>query len=217
MVESDRGQPAAVGLGPAPHAAVDPAVAQGKALHVLARLAQHAAGGHPRPHQIAHRLVRRVGHPDRGQLPRPVQLGERGGIAAIGLDPIARPARDQRRRDHAAVLAQPAQQPMDAVAARAGFVAKAQPPVATLQALDQTVQRLRRARDLAKKADLAVAPGIGDRHRGGPLVHVQPDECGRFHAARLLCLRPGAGHSGATLDPGIPETGPFSSGGEHRV
>jgi hypothetical protein len=28
-----------------------------------------------------------------------------------------------------------------------------------------------------------------------------------------LCLRPGAGHSGATLDPGIPETGPFSSGG----
>jgi hypothetical protein len=32
-----------------------------------------------------------------------------------------------------------------------------------------------------------------------------------------LCLRPGAGHSGATLDPGIPETGPFSSGGEHNV
>jgi hypothetical protein len=38
------------------------------------------------------------------------------------------------------------------------------------------------------------------------------DECGRFHAARLLCLRLGAGQSGATLDPGIPETGPFSSG-----
>jgi hypothetical protein len=79
------------------------------------------------------------------------------------------------------------------------------------------VQRLRRARDLAEKADLAVAPGIGDGHRGDPLVHVQPDECGRFHAASLLCLTLGAGRSGATLDPDIPEAGASAQGGEHPV
>jgi hypothetical protein len=43
-------------------------------------------------------------------------------------------------------------------------------------------------------------------------VHIQPDERDSFHAARLLCLRLGTGQSGATLDHGIPETGPSAQG-----
>ena len=175
---------------------------------MLARLAEHPPRRRPRPHQVAHRLVGAIRHPHRRQLARPVQPGQRGRIAAIGLHPVAGSARDQRRRDHAAVLAEAAEQPMHAVAARSGFVAEAELPMAALQALDQTMQRLRRARDLAQKADFTAAARLGDRHRRHPLVHVQPDECGRFHAARLLCLRLGAGQSGATLDHGIPETGP---------
>jgi hypothetical protein len=137
-----------------------------------------------------------------------MQLGQRGGIAAIGLHPVAGPARDQRRSDHATVLAETAQQPMHAVAARPGFVAKAEPSMPPLQPLNQATQRLRAARNLAQEADFAGAARLGDRHRGGPLVDVQSHERGMLHAARLLCLRLGASRSGATLDHGIPETGP---------
>jgi hypothetical protein len=101
--------------------------------------------------------------------------------------------------DHAALLAEPAQQSIDAVAAWSGFIAEAELPVAALQALDETMQRLRRARDLAQKANFTAAASFGD------------------HAARLLYLRLGAGQSGATLDHGIPETGPSAQQGEHRV
>jgi hypothetical protein len=192
-------------------------MAQEKALQMLAGLPEDPPRRGPRPHQVAHRLMGGVGHPHGRQLACPVQPGERGGITAIGLHPVARAARDQRRRDHAAVLAEAAQQPMHAVPARTGFVAEVEPPVAVLQAPDQAVQRLRTARDLAQEAHFAAAASLGDRHRRHSLVHVQPDKRDSFHAARLLCLRLGAGQSGTTLDHGIPETGPFSSKGEHRV
>jgi hypothetical protein len=39
-------------------------------------------------------------------------------------------------------------------------------------------------------------------------VDVQSHERGKLHVARLLCLRLGAGQFGATLDHGIPKTGP---------
>jgi hypothetical protein len=62
MFEADRGQPAAVGLGPTPHAAVDLAVTQEKALQVLTGLAEHAVRRRPRPHQVAHCLVGGIRH-----------------------------------------------------------------------------------------------------------------------------------------------------------
>jgi hypothetical protein len=136
-------------------------VTQQKTLQVLARLGKHAPGGSPRPHQVTHRLVGGIRHPHRRQLARPVQLRQRGRIATIGLHPVAGTARDQRRRGHNAVLIQTAQLTVDAVAARAGFVAEAEPP---LQALDEALYRLWRARNLAQKAHIAVAPGFSDRH-----------------------------------------------------
>jgi len=69
--------------------------------------------------------------------------GERGGIAAVGLHPVPGPARDQRRRDHAAVLPEAAEQPMHAVAARSGFVTEAELSMAALQPLHEPMQRLR--------------------------------------------------------------------------
>jgi hypothetical protein len=71
-----------------------------------------------------------------------MQLGQCRCIPTVGLDPIAGPARDQRRRDHDAVLAKAAQQPMHAVAAGPGFVTEAELPMAALQVLDQAIQRL---------------------------------------------------------------------------
>jgi len=40
-------------------------MAQQKTLQVLPRLGQHPDRRRPRPHQIAHRFMRRVGYPDR--------------------------------------------------------------------------------------------------------------------------------------------------------
>ena len=46
------------------------------------------------------RLVPGIWNPHRGQLGRPVQLGRAGGIPPVGLDPVARPLRDQRGGNH---------------------------------------------------------------------------------------------------------------------
>ncbi len=46
------------------------------------------------------RLVPGIWNPHRGQLARPVQLGQAGGIPPVGLDPVARPLRDQRGGNH---------------------------------------------------------------------------------------------------------------------
>jgi len=50
-------------------------------------------------HKIADRLMSRIRNPDRGQFAGPMQLGQVDRVATIGLDPISRFARDQRRSD----------------------------------------------------------------------------------------------------------------------
>jgi hypothetical protein len=91
-----------------------------------------------------------IGHPYGRQLAGAVQPGERGGMAAC-LHPLAGPARDQRRRDHAALLREAAEQPMHPVAARSGFVAEAELPVPDLQPLSTSRCSASGARDLAQK------------------------------------------------------------------
>ena len=137
VVEANRGQPSSISLGPATLAGVDPAMAQKETLKVLPRLAEHSTRRRASSDQIAHRFVRVVWHPDFRQLAGPVQFGQRHRIAAVGLNPITRPTRDQRRRDHDAILAQSAQQPVQAVAARTGLVTEVKPPARPPQLLDQ--------------------------------------------------------------------------------
>ena len=68
-------------------------------------------------------------------------------VAAVGLDPIARLARDQRRRDYCAAVAQLGQLPVQAIAGRAGLVAEVKPaPVPLLQLGGETAHALRRRR-----------------------------------------------------------------------
>ena len=57
---------------------------------MLPRLAQHPDRCRPRPNQIAHRLVRLIGDPNRRQLAGAMQLGQHQRIAAIRLDPVAK-------------------------------------------------------------------------------------------------------------------------------
>ena len=52
--------------------------------------------------QVAHRLVLGRRRMHLGQKPGAEQLGQLAGVTTIGLDAIARLARDQRRCDHRA-------------------------------------------------------------------------------------------------------------------
>jgi hypothetical protein len=57
-----------------------------------------------RTHQISHRLMRLIGNPHRRQFARSQQTCQGQRIPSIGLYPIARPTRDQRRRHHHACV-----------------------------------------------------------------------------------------------------------------
>ena len=95
----------------------------------------------PGADQVAHRLVRLVGHPHRGQLAGPQQAGELLRVAPVRLDPVAGLARDQRRRDHGAAVAEPGQLPVEPIAGRTGLVAEVQPARAASPAWRQAGAR----------------------------------------------------------------------------
>jgi len=50
--------------------------------------------------------MRRVRKPDGGEFARSMQLGQGQRVPAVGLDPLARPLRDQRGRNHGTVVAE---------------------------------------------------------------------------------------------------------------
>jgi hypothetical protein len=87
--------------------------------------------------EIARRLELGIGHPDRLEQPAGVQVGELAGVAAVGLDPIARPLRDETGRDDR--TGDPAfdQVAVEAEAGRAGLVTAGDPRPAPERALDR--------------------------------------------------------------------------------
>ena len=184
---------------------------------MLARLAEHPHGRGSGTDQVAHRLVRRVRHPNRGELAGPVQLRQAQRITPVGLHPVARLARDQGRRHHHAGVAEPLELPLQAVAARAGLVAEAQLPPIPSQPSRQLGDDLGPVREHPELPDLATPDALGDRHGDRRLVDVHADKRDAAHQARSPCRRLGAGQPGATLDGCMPRSGPPVSAREHRV
>jgi hypothetical protein len=82
---------------------------QQEAGEVLPCLAQNARRCGARANKIAHRFVGSIGHPNSGQFSGPVQPGQHRRVAPVGLYPVAGLPRNQRRSNHRAVLAKPAQ------------------------------------------------------------------------------------------------------------
>ena len=74
------------------------------------------------------RFMRFVRNPYRGQLAGAMQPRQAHGIAAVGLDPVARPLRHQRRGDHHALMAERDDLAIKTVAGRAGLVANSNSP-----------------------------------------------------------------------------------------
>jgi hypothetical protein len=156
----------------------------------LALAAQVLDGRLTRPHQVAHRLMRLVRHPNRRQFPGPQQAGQRHRIAPVGFYPVAGPARDQRGRHHRTGMAEADDLPVQAVAGRAGFIADMQLAMLRRQPCEQLPHRLGAGFDLPEVAHLAPPPRFGQRHRVLRLCGVDPDEGGAIlphGSASLRC------------------------------
>jgi hypothetical protein len=131
-------------------------------------------GAHP--HQIAHGLMPRIGHPDRGQLPGTMQACEHDRIPPGGLDPLSGLARNLRRGGNHALVPKLGQAAMNTVPARTGLVADVQLPAVFRQLRRQPVKRGRVVRDLTKEPNLTAAALFSHRDRDRRLVDIQPHE-----------------------------------------
>ena len=120
--------------------AVVVAVAQQEPRQLLAGLPQAAHRRQTGPHEIADRLVGLIRDPDRRQFPGAMQLGQVDRIPPVGLDPVTGLERDQRWRDHDALVPGHAQLTLDAIAARTRLIANLQGASATSQLAHQLRQ-----------------------------------------------------------------------------
>ncbi len=120
------------------------AMAQQESRELLTGLAQVANGRQTRTHEIADRLMSRIGNPDGGQFTRPMQLGQIDRIAPIRLDPISRLARDQRRSHDDAAMSGEGQPPLNPTAARSGLITEPKLAPGARQLRRQSVQGRRR-------------------------------------------------------------------------
>jgi hypothetical protein len=104
VFEAQAAQPKPVALTPCFLAAgPGPAAAQQHLAQAMATAHQILVSVLAGAAQVAHRLVLGGGRMHFGQKPRAQQLSQLAGIATIGLDPIARLARNQRRSNDNAV------------------------------------------------------------------------------------------------------------------
>ena len=76
-------------------------------------------------------LLLRRRRPNERELAGPVEPDELARVTTVGLHPVARPYRDQRRRDDVAGHTHRREQPVQLIAARAGLVTDREPLAAT--------------------------------------------------------------------------------------
>ena len=139
-----------------------------------------------RPNKIAQGLLLGVGNPHGCQIPAPKQTRELLRVPAVGLYPVSRLDRDERRGDHVALDPHLRELPVDAVPARTGLVADLK-LASALQLLDRPTNRLGPIGDRPHRVHRAVLLRNRDRDRLG--VHVQPyPSCTLLHRpAPVVC------------------------------
>ena len=137
-----------------------------------------------RAHEVAQRLLLGPRHADRVQLAGQQQPDQQLGVAAIGLDAVARSARDlARRRDHA-LHAAPLELARQPVAGRPRLIRGAHRP-------RQPSAQPGRLSDIAGQPEPLQLARLGIEHRRHDLrrVHVQADEGSSLrHGRLLLCV-----------------------------
>src|SRR5271166_232618 len=169
-------QPFAMRAAPGLLAGIDASQTQKECARLLALDPEVGGGRRPRPHEIAHRLVPLVRRPDSGQFAGPQQARQAQRVAAIGLDPVARLARNERGRDNPARVPELADQPIKTVAGWPRLVTEHQLAVLGREAPNELRHRGLARLDLAEKPRLARASALGQPHRDARLRHVHADE-----------------------------------------
>jgi hypothetical protein len=202
MVEAQVGEPTPVGLGPIT-AGMNPPMAEQKRLQSLTPNGQGMGGCSARSHESPHRLMGGVRNPNRRQLAGPVQRGKGRGITAVGLDPIARPPAESEPGHDDAVATEFSELPEQTITARAGLVTQAQLLAVPPQTLDQPPHHLGAVLHGSQMPPSAIPTARRDRHCDRRPMDIQAHLRDVPHQARLLCVRPCAGRSNATLDRGI--------------
>jgi hypothetical protein len=141
------------------------ASAQQKRRHLLTLAPQVLHRRPARPCEIAHRLMTRVGNPHRGQLAGAQQLDQAQSVAPVSFHPIARTLRDQRRRNHNALVTEALDLAVEAIAGRPRLVAERQPLVFGGKLPHNLCRCSLGIIDLAQKPNLARPTGVRDRNR----------------------------------------------------
>ncbi len=149
------------------------AMAQQEPRQLLAGLPQAAHRRQACPHEIADRFVGLIRNPDRRQRAGAVQPCQVDRIPPVGLDPVAGLERDQRWRDHDALVPGHAQLTLDAIAAQTRLIAKLQAASATSQPAHQLRQSCCGVGDLAVLAHFSPLALVCNRHSDGVFVDVK--------------------------------------------
>jgi hypothetical protein len=151
-------------------AAPDPAVAQQELRQPVPRpgpVFDHVGTGAA---QVPHGFLPDGRDADGDQLAGAVQPRQPAAVPRIGLDPIPRCDRDQRRRDHLAADAHVGKQPGQLEPGGAGLVAGSQ-PAGIAEAANEPAHRRLVVGNPVDLGDLLVRGQ--DRHRDRVAVHVQ--------------------------------------------
>jgi hypothetical protein len=186
-------EPAAVRQRPVAAAAVNPAMSEEEREKLLALSPKVVRRCLARPHKIAHSFMSPIRRPDPGQFARPMQSSKRDRIAPVGLDPLARPFRDQGRRDHQAVVSQRPHLAIKPVSRRPGLKADMQLIVAARQSLDRLLDRQGAVLDIAEKPHFSLPPSFRYRHGVlllGDIEATKTSLC--FSMVRPPCMRLGS-------------------------
>src|SRR6516225_9690873 len=122
-------QPVPVCLGPRPLARIVQALPQQKRRYLLALASQILHRHFTRPREITHRLVTRVGNPDRSEIASAQLFDQTDRIAPVGLHPLARLLQNERGRYHHALVPKSLDLPVEPISGRPCLVAKRQPPI----------------------------------------------------------------------------------------
>ena len=117
-----RCQPAIESLAPRGLAGIANVVPQQETLELMPGLGTGVDRILARAGKVANRLVGRIRNPYRAQLPGTRELGQPQAIPVVGLDAVPGALRDQRRRNHLAVIASRRQRALQAVAGGPGLV-----------------------------------------------------------------------------------------------
>jgi hypothetical protein len=176
MLELLAGQPPPMRQRPMAASTVNPVVPQQEGQQLLALAAKVVSRSLPGADKIAHRLVSRLGRPDACQFARPVQSRQRNRIPPVRLDPLARPFRDQGRRDHHAIVAESLNLAIKPISRRPRFKADMQPLVSARQSLDRPLDRQRAVFDITEETDFTGPPPFCNRHRVLLLGDIKSDK-----------------------------------------